>query len=108
MYAPQATALWNGNYYNGKEAIFQHLTTLTPGKYTIDSYDSQPITGGGEGLHRRLTRSLRGDALHHHRDRPLPRQRVDRARVLPPVCHLDAGPVLDDPVGELPAVALTD
>ena len=51
MYAPQATALWNGNYYNGKEAIFQHLTTLTPGKYSIDSYDSQPITGGGEGLH---------------------------------------------------------
>ncbi|ELP84892.1 nuclear transport factor, putative [Entamoeba invadens IP1] len=43
MYHPKAVCNWNGNFFSGLEAIKAHLISLTPGKYTIDTYDSQPI-----------------------------------------------------------------
>ena len=45
MYTPQAIRNWNGNFYQGTEAITKHFYTLTPGNFNIETYDSQPIGG---------------------------------------------------------------
>ncbi|KAL7722106.1 Nuclear transport factor [Entamoeba marina] len=43
MYSPDAIRCWNGNYQQGIEAIKNSLIELTPGKYQIITFDSQPV-----------------------------------------------------------------
>ena len=45
MYAQQAYLNWNGDLISGQQNIAEHLTSLTPGKYEIFTYDSQPVGG---------------------------------------------------------------
>ncbi|BFU22584.1 nuclear transport factor 2 family export factor 2, putative [Entamoeba histolytica HM-1:IMSS-B] len=49
MYHQQAVSNWNGNFFSGIAQIRNHLISLTPGKYDIETYDSQPIGDLAQG-----------------------------------------------------------
>ncbi|KJE93642.1 hypothetical protein CAOG_04396 [Capsaspora owczarzaki ATCC 30864] len=49
LYSDSSSVMWNGNLYYGTEAIRGLLAQLPQCRFSIHSYDAQPITAAASG-----------------------------------------------------------